>query len=36
MGDNESSMPEPAPARPDVEVVFREVMATGDHKPKAK
>lgn len=28
MSDQESPRPAPAPSRPDVEVVFREVMAT--------
>lgn len=32
MGDNDSSAPEAAASRPDVEVVFREVMATGDSR----
>ena len=36
MGDNEDSTPEPASSRPDVEVVFKEVMATQDGKPRDK
>jgi hypothetical protein len=34
VGDSESPVPEAAPSRPDVEVVFREVMATEHDKPK--
>lgn len=33
MSDKETPVPEPS-SRPDVEVVFREVLGTGDSKPR--
>lgn len=33
MSSDPKPTPEPAPSRPDVEVVFREVMATEHGKP---
>lgn len=33
MGEKETPKPEPS-SRPDVEVVFREVLGTGDSKPR--
>lgn len=35
MTSKDEQVPQPAlPTRPDVEVVFREVLATGDERPK--